>query len=44
MISPGGWDIRNLLTGPSLALLILYLVIVGLAGVMVITFKGHVVV
>lgn len=44
MISPGGWDIRNILTGPSLALLVLYLAILGLAGVLVFTFRGHVIV
>ena len=44
MMSFGGWDIRNILTGPSLALLALYvLVFLGVIGLHF-GFRGNVIV
>lgn len=44
MIPFGGFDIRNLLTGPSMALLLLYIGIMIALGWLVFSFRGHVVV
>lgn len=40
----GGWDIRNLLEGSNLALLLLYVGVLILTGALAFSFKGSVVV
>lgn len=44
MMPHGGWDIRNVFTGPSLALIAVYVGALLLLGVLHVAFKGSVVV
>lgn len=39
-----GWDIRNLLTGPNLTLLLLFLAVLAIVGALSASFRGSIVV
>lgn len=39
-----GWDVRNILTGPNLTILLLFVGLLALVGLLSVSFRGAVVV